>query len=118
MMVVNGGFSAVSEAIVLRKPVVVIPVENHAEQFINACLVEKAALGISATMDNVASKMDEMIDKFPEYVQLHQKFGCSSDGAHQVTEVIERSLAESPSQRPPEVDWKSPRKNPEQELGR
>ena len=35
LVVVNGGFSAVSEALFLRKPTVVIPVPRHAEQWVN-----------------------------------------------------------------------------------
>jgi len=46
MLLVNGGFSAVSEALALRKPTVVIPVARHAEQYVNASQV--VALGFGA----------------------------------------------------------------------
>ena len=92
MMVVNGGFSAVSEAVVLRKPVVVIPVENHAEQFINALLVEKAGLGLSATIENVTFKMEVMMDRFAEFVNSHKKFECASNGSYLAAEYINKIL--------------------------
>ena len=92
MMVVNGGFSAVSEAVVLRKPVIVIPVENHAEQFINALLVEKAGLGLSATIENVTFKMEVMMDRFAEFVNSHQKFECASNGSYLAAEYINKIL--------------------------
>ncbi len=48
-LVINAGYSAVSEAFVLRKPVFVVPVPGHAEQFINAHLVSELGLGFVAT---------------------------------------------------------------------
>src|SRR5262249_18043160 len=48
MVVVNGGFSAVSESFSMRKPLVVIPVPNHAEQWINARTIEQLGVGMSA----------------------------------------------------------------------
>ena len=47
-LVINAGYSAVSEAFVLRKPVFVVPVPGHAEQFVNACLVKDLGLGFMA----------------------------------------------------------------------
>jgi UDP:flavonoid glycosyltransferase YjiC (YdhE family) len=46
LVVLNGGFSAVSEAFVARRPMIVVPVPNHAEQWVNARTV--AALGVGA----------------------------------------------------------------------
>lgn len=89
MMVVNGGFSAVSEAVVLRKPVIVIPVENHAEQFINASIIERLGLGLVATEDNVVDKMREMIARFGEFVESHRQFGCETDGAERAARLID-----------------------------
>ena len=45
LVVVNGGFSAVSESFSMRKPLVVIPVPNHAEQWINARTIEHLGSG-------------------------------------------------------------------------
>jgi UDP:flavonoid glycosyltransferase YjiC (YdhE family) len=89
MMVVNGGFSAVSEAVVLRKPVIVIPVENHAEQFINASIIERAGLGLVATEDNVVDKMREMMARFGDFVESHRQFGCETDGAARAARLID-----------------------------
>ncbi|MBI2339901.1 MAG: hypothetical protein HYU99_06005 [Deltaproteobacteria bacterium] len=89
MMVINGGFSAVSEAVVLRKPVIVIPVENHAEQFINARIVEQAGLGLVATEENAMDKIREMISCFPRFVQAHRQFECRLDGAQEAAKLID-----------------------------
>jgi hypothetical protein len=52
MLLINGGFSAVSEALALRKPTVVIPVARHAEQYVNALQV--VDLGFGAMVDENA----------------------------------------------------------------
>ena len=88
LMVINGGFSAVSEAVVLRKPAVVIPVPHHAEQFINALTVERAGLGLMAKRENIPEKINEVIDRFPEFVEAHRSFGCPANGAKLAAENI------------------------------
>lgn len=50
-IVSNGGFSTISEALVSRRPILVIPIPNHAEQIRNAELVETLGLGVMATSD-------------------------------------------------------------------
>jgi uncharacterized protein (TIGR00661 family) len=45
-IVSNGGFSTISEALVSRRPMLVIPIENHFEQIQNARFVESLGLGI------------------------------------------------------------------------
>ncbi len=59
-LVINGGYSAVSEAFVLGRPVFVVPVAGHAEQFINASLVEELGLGFMADEKNVVDQLLEM----------------------------------------------------------
>jgi UDP:flavonoid glycosyltransferase YjiC (YdhE family) len=59
-LVINGGYSAVSEAFWLRKPVFVVPIGGHAEQYVNACLVRDLGLGFIATEDDVLNQLLEM----------------------------------------------------------
>jgi UDP:flavonoid glycosyltransferase YjiC (YdhE family) len=59
-LVINGGYSAVSEAFVLRKPVFVVPVPGHAEQSVNAHLVQDLGLGFVATEGNVVDQLLRM----------------------------------------------------------
>ena len=67
MMVVNGGFSAVSEAFFMRKPVVVVPVPNHAEQWVNARTIKELKVGEVATEKNFIDVMLKMIPKLRDY---------------------------------------------------
>jgi uncharacterized protein (TIGR00661 family) len=41
----NGGYSFISEAIYLRKPIYSVPIDNQFEQFVNASYVEKMGYG-------------------------------------------------------------------------
>ena len=62
-LVINGGYSAVSEAFVLGKPVFVVPVPGHAEQFVNTQLVSDLGLGFAATEENVLDQLLTMYEQ-------------------------------------------------------
>jgi uncharacterized protein (TIGR00661 family) len=44
-VIANGGFSLISEAVYLKKPVCSIPIQNQFEQFVNAAYIEKLGYG-------------------------------------------------------------------------
>lgn len=48
VLVVQGGFSSISEAVALRIPTVVVPIQNHAEQWANGQAVAALGVGVSA----------------------------------------------------------------------
>ena len=54
-IICNGGFTTLSEAIYLRKPIICIPIGGHHEQILNAEYVEKLGYGI------YVKKIDENI---------------------------------------------------------
>ncbi len=62
-LVINGGYSAISEAFLLRKPVFVIPVPGHAEQFVNARLASDLGLGFVATETDVLDQLLRMYEQ-------------------------------------------------------
>ena len=66
-MVVNGGFSAVSEALFMRKPMVVIPVPRHAEQWANGESIRRLGLGIVATEEGLEEAIDARIRRIEEF---------------------------------------------------
>jgi UDP:flavonoid glycosyltransferase YjiC (YdhE family) len=59
-LVINGGYSALSEAFAFSKPTFVLPVPGHAEQFINASLAVEFGLGFSVTEHDVLDRLFEM----------------------------------------------------------
>lgn len=93
IMVINAGFSAVSEAVVLGCPVVVIPVANHAEQYINAELIGELGLGVTADSGTVLAQLSSVIDHHAEFLQRHQDFNCNTNGAEIAALAIERWAA-------------------------
>jgi uncharacterized protein (TIGR00661 family) len=92
IMVINGGFSAVSEAAVLKIPAVVIPVENHAEQWINAKLFEDMGLGLIASVENVNEKLCDLVDNYARFIGNHRESQCRTGGALHAAELIERAV--------------------------
>jgi hypothetical protein len=87
-LVINGGYSAVSEAFVLRKPVFVVPVPGHAEQFVNAQLCEKLGLGFMAGEATVLDQLLAMYqqDKWAGLKPIPPAFEI--DGAREAAEAI------------------------------
>jgi UDP:flavonoid glycosyltransferase YjiC (YdhE family) len=87
-LVINGGYSAVSEAFALRKPVFVIPIAGHAEQFVNACLVRDLGLGFVATEEDV---LDQLLNMHRQNQWIGLKTMPSPieiDGARQAADAI------------------------------
>ena len=62
-LVINGGYSALSEAFAFRKPTYVLPVPGHAEQFINARLAADLGLGFHVTEQDLVPRLMEMYQK-------------------------------------------------------
>lgn len=58
-LVINGGFSSVSEAITMMRPVYVIPVPNHAEQLINALMVKEIGAGDVESTGTIIQRLKE-----------------------------------------------------------
>ena len=88
MVVVNGGFSAVSESFSMRKPMVVIPVPNHAEQWINGRTIEHLGVGTSAQeadLEKVLAAAAQQVERFHEG---YRALGEIPDGAAQAAKLI------------------------------
>lgn len=58
-LVINGGFSSVSEAIAMMRPVYVIPVPNHAEQLVNARMVHEVGAGAVADTSTIIDQLKD-----------------------------------------------------------
>jgi len=88
MLVINGGYSAVSEAFVLRKPVFVVPVPGHAEQFVNACLVRDLGLGFVATETDVLDQLLRMYQRDSWTGLKPRQSSFEIDGAREAAAAI------------------------------
>ena len=87
-LVINAGYSAVSEAFVLGKPVFAVPVPGHAEQFVNAHLVSELGLGFVATEADVLDQLWSMHlqDRWTGLKPRPPVFEI--DGAREAAEII------------------------------
>lgn len=75
VLVVQGGFSSVSEAVALRRPTVVVPIAGHAEQWINARLFEEMGLGLAASGPETGSRVNNIMyrqDEFEKRCRAHR----------------------------------------------
>ena len=80
-LVINGGYSALSEAFAFRKPTFVLPVPGHAEQFINARMAADMGLGYHVTEANLLDRLMEMHakDSWLERQPMPPKFEINGD---------------------------------------
>jgi UDP:flavonoid glycosyltransferase YjiC (YdhE family) len=88
LVVVNGGFSAVSESFSMQKPLVVIPVPNHAEQWINARTIEHLGVGMSAQEADLESALATAARQLDRFHEGYRKLGQAPDGAAQAADLI------------------------------
>jgi hypothetical protein len=89
VLVINGGFSAVSEALALNKPTFVIPVPGHAEQFINARIVSKLGRGYVASAESVIPMLMRCyeLNRWEGLTARQPIAGCN--GAREAADIID-----------------------------
>jgi uncharacterized protein (TIGR00661 family) len=90
LLVVNGGFSAVSEAFVLQKPMIVIPVPNHAEQWVNATTIKNLKVGVMADDAGLEDAICSVFPRIGELKATYANLPAAKDGALQAADEILR----------------------------
>lgn len=88
LLVVNGGFSAVSEALVLRKPMVVVPVPHHAEQWINGRTICHLGVGLIGREDRLEEAMEEALARIDDLRAAYAALPPARNGAAEAAELI------------------------------
>ncbi len=88
LILCNGGFSAVSEAFALRKPMVVLPIPNHAEQWVNGRTVEKLGVGFMAREDAIEDAMLAATARIDELRQAYARLPAMRDGAAEAAQLV------------------------------
>jgi hypothetical protein len=83
LLVVNGGFSAVSEAFVMRKPLIVIPVPNHAEQWVNARTICELGVGMMAREEELEDALTQGLARIESFRAAYERLPSVPDGAEQ-----------------------------------
>jgi UDP:flavonoid glycosyltransferase YjiC (YdhE family) len=93
LLVVNGGFSAVSEAFVMRKPLIVIPVPNHAEQWVNARTICELGVGMMAREEELEDALTQGLARIKSFRAGYARLPSAPDGAEQAARRILESVA-------------------------
>jgi hypothetical protein len=92
LLVVNGGFSAVSEAFVMRKPLIVIPVPNHAEQWVNARTICELGVGMMAREEELEDALTIALDRIETFRAAYARLPAAPDGAQQAASRILQAI--------------------------
>ncbi len=88
VLVIQGGFSSVSEALAVRRPTVVVPIARHAEQHVNARQAEALGLGLAAEGPDAGAAVRKILSNYKEYEARSGAISLPSDGARQAARAI------------------------------
>jgi UDP:flavonoid glycosyltransferase YjiC (YdhE family) len=88
LVVVNGGFSAVSEVFNMRTPMVVVPVPRHAEQWLNARTIVHLGVGLMATEEGLEDAMADGLRRLDELRAAYGRLPLPEDGAERAAAAI------------------------------
>ncbi len=88
LVVVNGGFSAVSEALMMAKPMVVIPVPRHAEQWVNGRIVRQLGVGVTAGEAELEDAMEHALARFDDLRAGYRDLPVQVNGSLQAADMI------------------------------
>ncbi len=78
-VITNGGFSLISEAVYLRKPVCTVPIKNQFEQYINSAYIQKLGYGRhfpDITSDNIKAFLHDL-ERFSANLESYHQDGNS-----------------------------------------
>ncbi|MBN1471315.1 MAG: hypothetical protein JW925_06015 [Syntrophaceae bacterium] len=92
ILIINAGFSAVSEAVLLRKPCVIIPIDHHAEQHVNARIMEQEGYALVANIDNVWQKTTELITNYHQVQQALDRKALPLNGHWLAADMIDEKI--------------------------
>jgi uncharacterized protein (TIGR00661 family) len=89
VLVIQGGFSSVSEAVALRRPTVVVPITGHAEQHVNARLFEDLGLGLaSPRAAEAGAKVLAILSDLKRFVDCSRGHRIATDGACEAARIF------------------------------
>jgi uncharacterized protein (TIGR00661 family) len=68
-LIINAGFSSISEAVNQKIPALILPVENHAEQWVNALEFARLGYGIRTTQSEILSDFSKFCAQYANFVE-------------------------------------------------
>lgn len=88
LAVVNGGFSAVSELFCLGTPMIVVPVPNHAEQWVNARTIEHLGVGAIGSEATLEDDLRRGLERLEDWRDAYRALPEPPRGAEQAADAI------------------------------
>ena len=75
-VIINGGFTVMSEALYFMKPILSIPIEKQFEQELNALYLQKLGYGMNArkATNNVVAEFIKRIPEFKEKLEAYSQY--------------------------------------------
>jgi UDP-N-acetylglucosamine--N-acetylmuramyl-(pentapeptide) pyrophosphoryl-undecaprenol N-acetylglucosamine transferase len=99
LVIIRGGHTVISQAIMYGKPMITIPIQNHGEQLGNSEKVEKLKIGIKLDPNNIGKEqIVEAVNaalNTHQYVDNSQKLKSVADkfnGIEKISEIIRQYL--------------------------
>ena len=92
VIVTNAGFSSISEALFLTKPLVLMPLPGHAEQHFNAAMVQRLGVGVVASPESLQSCLGTVVEKYPFYQTAYARLHLAGRGAQEAAQIIDQTL--------------------------
>ena len=93
ILVINGGFSSISEGLAMAKPMIVIPLEGHMEQRVNASWLEKNRMGKVSSWENLESSLLYVIKNYHFFKKnLLSHLNFNGEGGKFIADLIIRNI--------------------------
>lgn len=90
-VIANGGFSFISEAVYLQKPIFSFPLKNQFEQFVNAAYIDKMGFGLHVD-DMNENDLKTFLNNLPTYSNNLKKY--SQTGNKVLAELLNNKIDE------------------------
>lgn len=90
-VVASAGFSLMSEAVYLHKPMLAIPLAGQFEQIMNARYLERLGFGVAADSIDEAA-LERFLEREERHAEALAEY--SQDGNVETLETVEQALAE------------------------
>jgi len=90
----NGGFTVISEALYLKKPIFSVPINNQFEQVINGQFVEQLGVGVTHTNLN-EENLKDFLDNLESYKENLKSYdpGCQNQILNRIEDEIQSLLS-------------------------
>ncbi len=81
LLILNGGLSSLSEGLALRKPMVILPLKNHAEQFVNAKRLERLGVAMVTSPERIGFDIHVALARYSQMRKAYDDLDIDENAA-------------------------------------